>query len=459
MILFSKWLLMKLSNFEWTDKESIRWFIMLHSGHEGPYSLLALKQRHEKKNLSLDTKVWAEGLAEPVSVRTAFDRAVEMPPLPFMDEVVPPPLPEEESLIEIVPEIPVKPTKRSPLLLMVVFLGLVILSFGIFEWLSGQKVVSIRRHSYMDLVVHQKIQNEARFQGWDKKIFFKEYVSSDYRHIWLVNSGFQKCDVEATFRSVDGKLLSRENKKVSFKSRSKLVGHVVDFSSFEFTEGRRVIPGLYEMDISAQNCEWGSLAAKLGNTFSPPDSGYVTRMKIVLYHRGAVEYNSILDRLIQKRLKLQEELKKRDDYFWQSLEEKLQTLQALTLQIETFFIELLDKDSRKFPTTLKEGVVQYTKQFGHGLTSFVNMNEKYFKSIAPAELQRLSRGKDYESLIRLTAKNLGLESMKIIEMLQKLQKPRRVKLAVIQEDIRKIFGKLKVDINQKLIETSADRSL
>jgi hypothetical protein len=196
----------------------------------------------------------------------------------------------------------------------------------------------------------------------------------------------------------------------------------------------------------------------LGNFFSPPDEKYIGRMKVVLYHKGAVEYNTILDKIIKRKMLILEAKKKQDDYFWQSLQEKLQTLLAITLQIESFFIELLAKDSRKFPATLKEGVEAYTKKFGHTLTRFVVSNEEYFQKIPPAELVRITQGRDYESLIRLTGKNIGLESMKIIEGLQKLERPRRVKLAVIQDDVRRVFTEVKADINQKIIDTSDDQS-
>jgi hypothetical protein len=58
---------MTLSNFAWTDKTSVKWFIMLPTGHEGPYSLLSLM----KRKMSPEVKVWAEGLPEAILFKIA----------------------------------------------------------------------------------------------------------------------------------------------------------------------------------------------------------------------------------------------------------------------------------------------------------------------------------------------------------------------------------------------------
>jgi hypothetical protein len=41
-----------------------------------------------------------------------------------------------------------------------------------------------------------------QFQGWDRPIFFKEFVPIDLSHIWLVTSSYQHCKVEAQFSSM-----------------------------------------------------------------------------------------------------------------------------------------------------------------------------------------------------------------------------------------------------------------
>src|SRR5690606_13176811 len=121
--------------------------------------------------------------------------------------------------------------------------------FAAFQWLKGQENIEFRRRSGMSVELHEKILKEMSFEGWDKKIFFKEYTPLDLSHIWLVTSSFQTCQVEASFRSLKDKLLSLEVEEVAFKAKGKLANHIVELSSFDFSSGSKIIPGMYELDI------------------------------------------------------------------------------------------------------------------------------------------------------------------------------------------------------------------
>src|SRR6478752_3066366 len=92
---------MTLSNFDWTDKTSVKWFIMLPTGHEGPYSLEAL----QKRKTSHEIKIWAEGLQSPVTLKAALEKSTTIPD-PIVEEPeddLPPPIPVEELLSETPP--------------------------------------------------------------------------------------------------------------------------------------------------------------------------------------------------------------------------------------------------------------------------------------------------------------------------------------------------------------------
>lgn len=85
---------MTLSNFDWTDKDSVKWFVLLPTGHEGPYSLDALIRSYEQKRLAVDVKIWAEGLSDPILLKDVLNRQNEdiVPDVPDL-----PPLPEEDT--------------------------------------------------------------------------------------------------------------------------------------------------------------------------------------------------------------------------------------------------------------------------------------------------------------------------------------------------------------------------
>lgn len=466
---------MTLSNFDWTDKTSVKWFIMLPTGHEGPYSLESLLL----KKTSPEVKIWAEGLIEFVTLKNALERSNQARVFTAIeDDDLPPPLPplptdDEDDSTQTVAQIasdieddteaeaPVEKVinHKPKIIAILVLASLALAFFGLTQWAKTKEEFTIRRPARMSPELADKIQKEFKFEGWDKKIFFREFVPADMSHIWLVTSGFQKCSVEAQFYSLKGKLLALDDEKISFKTSGQLNEHIVEFSNFEFMSGNKIIPGLYEMDLKASDCSYGGLAAKAGNLFQSPPSEYVTRMKVVLYHKGNVEFNNVLDKLIRRKLDLEIKNQNQEDLFWQDLQQKLQTLMAISLQIEQLLLEFAELPPANFKTNLKIAVDNYTKKFGGTLTEFVVQNEKYFQSLENSELSDMARKRTYEQTIRVTSKNIGLESMKIIEELQAMKSPSKADLEKIAAKTKKQFEILKDNLNQRLIQLTEDRAV
>lgn len=454
---------MTLSNFDWTDKASVKWFLLLPTGHEGPYSLEALRRRQ----LSPEAKVWAEGLSGPVRFGQAWESAQQppksspiveeffpLPELPLDSEELPPPPPEE-----VFSNFTDSASPKAKFILMgVMVTGLLLLGLG--QWISGQEQFELRRAPGMSPKLLQRISSDFKFDGWDRKIFFKEYVPADLSHIWLVSAGFQTCEVEATFSSLDNKLLTREEAaKVSFRTKGRLKAHLVDFSRFEFSSGVRIIPGMYEMDLRASHCSWDTFAAQIMNVFRPVDEEYVARTKVVLYHRGSEEFNQELEQFLRQKLALELKNQSQEEIFWQDLQQKFQTLLAITLQIEQHLLDQVEKDPVSFSRSLKFSVDQYARKFGHFLTGFVVANEDYFEQLESSGVSKLSQKRSYESQVKITAKNIGFETMKIIEELQGLKKPTKEQLRVMNSKIKNKFESIKELINRKIIQVTEDRTL
>ena len=459
---------MTLSNFLKTDKESLKWFLLSPSGHEGPYSLLQLEGKFKSKKIDESVKVWCEGLGNPVSLRellSPVEIPSDLPSLPEEEFALPPlPIEDEEAPMEfseeVVGEASELVTKKSSKSLFFVLAIVLLGGFTLHQWLKTQENFKIRRHPKMSLDLFERVQKEhAKFEGWDKKIFFKESVPADLSRIWLITSSFQTCQVEATFTSIKEKLLSPKTEDVQFKTEGILEQHVVEFSKFDFIQGSKIVPGLYEMDVMAKNCEWGSLAAKLGNIFRPAEETYMGRLKVILYGKGPQEFNAILDKLVKRKVEAELANQNQEELFWQDLQQKFQTLLAISLQIEQLMLDLIEKDAREFDKNLKPMVDQYAKKFGHFLTRFVIDNEAYFKELDKKELKNNENKKTYEILLRSTAKRIGLESMKIIEGFQaEKDKMKRARLNEYSSQVKKTFEKLKGELNEKIIQTSEDRS-
>lgn len=449
-----------MSNFNWTDKESIRWFILLPTGHEGPYSFNQLLN----KNIHPQTKIWAEGLNSPYTFSKAKDAIVlaEMPQLPSED-IIPPFPPDEDPppIPDDIPDLPIGKTEEiesfrwKSLLLFISILGCSFLLYQIFQ---NQKVVGFSRPSKMSPKLYEKIRQEMKFGGWDKKIFFKEYVSSDLSTIWLITESFHYCHVEAAFSSLENKLITNSSEKVSFRADGELKGHVLEFKKYAFTEGNRILPGMYDIFIKAEGCKWDGWAPILGNFFNSPDQDYVANFKVVLYPNGPIAYNEILTKLLKKKLDEKMKSEHHEQMFWEDLQQKLQTIMAISLQVEQSFYDFIGMDARKFEANLPRFISSYTKNFGHFLTNFVVSNEEYFKELQKAGHVEMGAKRKYEAMIRLTAKSVGLESMKVIEEFQKLKGPKRVFLNSKKIQIKKNFERIKNDINKKLIQITEERS-
>lgn len=473
------------AKFNWADKDSTKWFVILPTGHEGPYSFNKLGQLVSQKKLAQDVKIWAEGLGEPVLLRIAFEKNLEaefeeLPPLPIEEDEELPPIPvsiptEEKKSITpaaVRPEIsdiegysprPKRKETKRPVRSwkIITFFGLIFVVMGILAFgdlIPNLQKVTFPRPAKMSPALYERILRENIFSGWDKKIFFKEYLPDDHSIIWLVTPSYQMCEVEASFKSVPDRLLSSEAEEVAFKSKGKLSGHLTEFSSFDFSSGTKIIPGLYEMEVRASHCKWDGFLTKIMNGFNGPDENYKASTKVVLFSKGAREYNSILEKLLKKKLDKEQRIYNANELFWQDLQQKLETLEAVTLQVEQLFLDLIEKDARMFLKNLPPVVQEYTKKYGAFLTSFVVENEAYFKNLNP-DIKGISIKRNYEHMVKQSSTKLGLESMKLIEEFQRMKtNPKRVELNQYAERIKKLYGQIKKEISEKIVQISEDRS-
>lgn len=448
---------------------------MLPTGHEGPYSLESLEKKLEEKKLRSDVQVWREGLPVAIPLRDVLNELLA-PPEENEDELPPPlpPLPVEDEeegappfhTPDEMPEIPLmdgyeesSSKKRIPVPYIVGGFIIFLFLFGIYQWMKDQEKFEIRRYPKMTLEMHNKIQNDLKFEGFDKKIFFHEFVSPDLKDIWLVTSGFQRCDVEAVFHSVKSRLLTMGEEEVEFVSRGKLSHHVTELNVFEFRKGARIIPGYYEMDVKATRCEWDGVAAKLRNLFSSPEKDYSAMTRVILYPRGPEEFQTALNQLLKKKDELKKQAEGQTMLFWEDLQQKFDTLIGMSLQIEQHFLDFLDKGNRDFPVRLKDMTKQYTNKFGSALTEFVNQNESYFEALRNTpDLRPILTKKDYEAMVRTASKQVGMESMKVIEKLQAMKKPTPVEIKTFRAEVLKNFEKLKNHLNNQLLNITEDRT-
>lgn len=469
-----------MNDFPWTDKSASKWYIIYPHGHEGPYSLEYLEKKLQDQLINNQIKIWCEGLKAELTLEAvlaslasapnkntssalaADDGPPPLPPLPLEEEE------KEEEKVSVLREelkvessaTPSQEKQRKTAVVFFVFLLIFSLLSGTFYLgQKNKKEMSILRPQGMSLKLVDKINDYLTFRGWNEALFFKEFVSDGYQSIWLASASFHTCDVFAHFKSQKDKLLSMSDEDIEFEAKGILKNHLVRFEKIDFVEGRRMTPGMYDMEIKASNCQWDGLIAKAMNLFKTPAEAYSSKMSVILYVNGADEFKELLDKVTRKKLEKAIQEQNQVELFWQGIQEKLQTLLAITLQIEQFFIDFMKKDSRSFHIEFPMMVNDYTKKYGDFLTNFVVSNEESFKEYNLSGIKGVSTRRNYELVISEAAQKIGYTSMKLIEDLQKLKNPRRTQLNGFEQRVLQDFSELKTTINQKIIEVSDDRSL
>ena len=491
-----------MSDFLWTDKSSEKWYIIFEQGHEGPYSLQFLEEKLKNQKINSQVKIWAEGLQSEMTLEAVIHLAeseyivVEdngefpppLPPLPFEEEIDDaPPLVEVEDRItkfsrpEAVREEiaesdegevesededaaeEIEEVKRGFTLIHKVLAGVastVIMVGGVLYILQNNKRnMEINRPQGMSLKVSERVENYLQFKSWGEPLFFKEFTSDDLSVIWLASPGFQECEVTAHFKSQKDKLLSMGDEVVEFEGSGELKNHLTELKKFSFLSGKKIIPGMYDMSISASNCRWDGLTSRLMNLGRAPQENYQARMSVILYPKGVEEFRELLDKVIKKKMEKTLYEQNQAEMFWQNVQEKLQTLLAISLQVEQHFLDFLKKNERQYQANLKAAVSEYTKKYGHFLTQFVVSNAQSFKELSQLDVKGISSRKNYELQISSAAKDLGHISMKLIEDLNDFKNPRRAELNQFENRIKRDFAKFKENLNQKIIQVSDDRSL
>jgi hypothetical protein len=410
----------------------------------------------EKRKLLPESKIWAEGLGEPILFKTYLEiKKSEKPSVQEVhEEELPPPIPMETDQNIQLPKLKTKKVHFHPKK-MVFFLLISSVFFLLIQLNDRNKKIYIQRFTKMSMDQHQRILKDNVFEGWEKSLFFKEYLAQDYSQIWLVTSGYQNCVVEASFHSLKGKLLSLKDDEISFSSMGVLSNHVVELTSFDFTKGVRIIPGIYELDIRATHCKWDGLKPWMMNMFTQPEKDHVARIQVILFPDGHEKFHQQLENLSKKKLLIKKNEQKLHEAFWQDLAQKFQTLEAVSFQIEQHFLDFLALQPKLMKSKLGPMINEYSKKFGSFLTSFLVENEKSFKSSSSVEPSEV---RNYDEIIRLTAKSIGLESMKFIEELQGISDfSSEKKLMGLSGKVKNKFSKIKREINQKLILISQDQ--
>jgi len=455
---------MKLSNFDWTDKSAVRWFILKSGEYEGPYDFYGLKERFDRKSNNGQFLVWAEGLKEALKFEDLdrayfsldeFQKLERISPakidlkIPLGSSKTPKEIPQKEkesyenksSLNERLKWI----TRGMMFICILIFL--------IITGLNKAEIFTIKRLPKMSSVLHEKIQNQFEFKGWNQRIILKEFVPTDLSEIWLITEGFQECKMEAKFKSMEGKVISLSNPKIVFKAQGYLKDHVLKFSNYEFSSGKKILPGMYDVNLRGTDCRWGNFWAALANYFQGPEKEYAANLKLILFPDGPVAFNFALGNVLKKRMDLKQRILEKESFLWQDVILKYQTLLAITQQVEDHFLMFMNSSKGVNKISIKKMIDDYSKSQGYFLGQFVMDNEVYFKKIKKTET---FDGPAYQNELRLSSKDIGYRSMKFIEKIQLLKNYSNSNLQLIKEEMQKDFQELSQKFSKRISELTSN---
>ena len=448
---------MTLSNFNQTDKQVQQWFLLLPDGHEGPYSLEQLEQKVKSGDISPDCKVWKEGGQDSYFIHEVMGGNLELPPMPVGDDL-PPELPFESISEESVPvNIEMTPPRNwIPVIAGVSFLLLIffvsrnfMLSSGPVEWSRPQK---------MDMNSYQSISQKLIYESADQPLFLYEATAADYSKIWLITAQFYTCDIEAQFTSVPDEVLSFDIKEVSFSSTGKIQKHVLELDKFRFEKGSKIIPGFYRMNLTAQNCMWEGMRARISNLTDSIPEKIELSYRIAIFPLGAAALTDSLQQLAKEKYQREQQKKLVADQFWQDVQQKYQTLLAVSLQMEQLFVDFLESN-KSWKAEFPKMVEKYTKIYGALLTNFVISNEDDFKKLRAQQVQNISVKTAYESRIKTSATQMGHKAMEIIEAWQNSKPVSSISgRESLKKNVNKTFKSIKEDLNQKLIDVTEEQA-
>ncbi len=437
---------MKLSNFDWTDKSSIRWFIIRKEGHEGPYDFFYLEELSKNKKKSQNLRIWAEGLEGPIDFFDALNHFKKCNDLKRIEDLkvsnlnlnipLAKPIEPKEEVLVVPPSIDSilkegqNENKRIKIPYVRLFLLFVV--FAIYLGLHFNQKFYFSRPPKMSVSLHKEILKEFQFEGWNKFPEFKGYIAPDYSEIWLITSGFQTCDVNLSFNSNNGQLLSMSDENVAFKSKGKLINHVLKINQFEFLEGQKIIPGVYNLEILSDRCDWSNFWASIANFFQKPKNKIKSNIKLTLFTQGEMAFHKAMGDLIQKKISREKKRQKLESLFWQDLLLKYQTLQAITLQIQERFEGYVIRTESPTLKNISDLKRVYSLNESYFLTKFVSESENYFKKQKVISLIEKDK---IENEFRLFAKKIGEISMTFLESLNEKQ----------SKSIDSISKKMKID--------------
>lgn len=368
------------------------WFVIRDDGHLGPYSNEQLHILYKNSKIKDSDFIWSESLSDPKSYQEIFLIEYQTP-IKKKKQVKKP-----TNKTKVQPKvIKRKRSKRAAAILLISFT-----SISFYFLLKPEKdEIVFNRPSKMSMTHFNKLKKTSNAQIEKRENSLT--VSKDRSIIWLATNIDFSGQVYLELESIEKEVLA--NGPIHFTSHSSIKNKLVEFKTFDFSRGDKIMDGFYNAKISYYNN--GSLVEKFSEKF-------------FLSNLSPKQFQQKLTRFNEKK-------KENVHNFWEELSEKYVTIKMLTLQIKN---DLKNSMSSKKKYRNFEKV--YQKKYGPFFTNFVISNEDSFKEIQHKIFDdKVEVISNYNNLSKL-ARKIGVISMDAVEALEKSK----------EQDFNSIFKKL-----------------
>ncbi len=238
--------------------------------------------------------------------------------------------------------------------------------------------------------------------------------SQDLSRVWMSSNAATTGKLNLRLTSVAGKVLTEET--IRLESQSYYQKHFAEFTTFQFKQGKRLVPGFYEFEVQGQDLQLPT-SLKLWRTMSASSAEPVDQLE----HRSEQLYSMVQSKLFAKKLtRYQQQKREKKHEHVRELMIKYQALAGLSSQIREALENALKQPAQ---VGAKQFEQTYTQRFGGFLTSFILDNENLAHKLG-VKFQEVA--KEVKILTTL-AQRMARFSMVSLDQLEKYQSPQQKK--------------------------------
>lgn len=374
------------------------WYIIKNDGHKGPFTEEQIHILFHKGKIQKNDFLWNNEFEKPKMYESLFYKSE---PKKLSLEATKTLKLNNKKIDKIPQQIKSNKSFGIKFKFKIYLITLVILICFMFPILKYNNIIRPSKMNLADFKRLEKVINDN-----SHKQIFDIAIAKDKSLIWLATNSPYEGIVEVEFKS--SKLKNLADEKIEFKTKGLLKNKIVQFNSFEFYSGSKVVDGFYKIKFSTFEKLKKYWWQDFNNNFY---SNFYFEDEFILSSLNKIELKKQLDLIIEK---------KQDNNFEFELElvQKYQTLKMISTQIKEGLNEIFNNSGKSFKEKVKNFEANYQLKYGQFFTSFVVANEKSYQDLEKKEFEnKVEVISNYVRLSKL-AKSIGNVTMESLEQLQ-----------------------------------------